>query len=1101
MQLPAPMKHYIITLCFILSLLTTHSQFIRYVTQSGAGTKTGLSWANAADSSQVQLMMNQLAPSGGQLWIAAGTYLPTAPPPGCNNCTGIVRRYTFTLKESVNVYGGFAGGETLLSQANPALNKTIWSGNCGSLTDSTDNSVHIAVATAVFDGVIVSGITFSGAYAGNIGNISLANDGGGLAVVSGKVELQDCVFENNVALGYGSAVVSQTGSLKMRRCLIQNNKQLNGAVAGTTYGTFYIDSCRFLNNTTYGDTGLGGALYTKDASLINDCVFEGNSVRNGKGGALFVANTVSYIKRCVFANNTASQGGGIATMTAVNTGEVKITMHNSVFYSNTAAKGGAIAANSDADVEGYNLTVYGNVADSGSWCYSTGYGSGRFYNSIGAGNIGTEKAGPGILGNNLLQYTLFNNVLGTPSFTDAANPKGADGVWMTADDGLMLECGSPGQDLVTSLTDTNSLDITGISRPQGEYKDMGAYEKIPTGIYPAIDSIVQLGIICSGGTGNFSVAFTNAGSNYTYAWKVNNSSVNGNQNTLTATIPYNVPVTYSLTSPDYCAGSHTVSTTRLASMLVTVTPVAYISVPNNATVCDTDVTLRFTAGLVNNVNPIAYKWYNNGMPVGTDTSVYYALGYQFGDSIYCVITTDRPCVTTATVFSNKIGIRQRTLPVFDTIADVATMSGNSAAFVARLLTNNGPYTYRWQVNNGNGFTDAGSGVITYVTSTLTIPVATQNMDGYTYRCIVVDTCGHTDTTNIGTLHIISSLIVIPPVDTIGCGLVSIAVVTNNSCPDMEYKWERQVNGVFSGNQLSFNYSPTYQAACNYYYRCIVSCEGGNRDTTEPVYVQCQPTIYIAQEPASLIVCQGQTARFAIAATGYNNTYQWRTDFGNLFVDGVDSNGQIISGSTTDTLTIRNAQPLSTTDNEMLVYCRITDGCERSIVHNAKTMMVNDSMLVEFFLAPSICLQQNVLPLNGGIPYGGSYSGPGVSNSNFYPGTAGIGQHTLTYSYNTHNSCTMNIEKVIEVTACSGIEDNDNKPDVVVYPNPANQYLTIATSRAGYSISVYNTSGSLLSNSIMNSTTTTLDIENLVSGVYFIELSGNGHTTRKKFVKL
>src|SRR5690606_875246 len=132
----------------------------------------------------------------------------------------------------------------------------------------------------------------------------------------------------------------------------------------------------------------------------------------------------------------------IATISANGQSIVELIVTNSVFYNNTATKGGAMASFSDTDIYGYHLTVCNNTDDSGSWCYSKVYGGGRFYNSIGASNIGPEKTGPGIFSNNLLQYTMANNLLGTATFANAANPKGADGIWMTADDGFMLACAS-----------------------------------------------------------------------------------------------------------------------------------------------------------------------------------------------------------------------------------------------------------------------------------------------------------------------------------------------------------------------------------------------------------------------------------------------------------------------------------------------------------------------------------------------------------------------------------------------------------------------------------------------------------------------------------
>jgi hypothetical protein len=46
------------------------------------------------------------AVSGDQIWVAMGTYTPT---------TGTNQSVSFLLKNGVAIYGGFAGGETALS--------------------------------------------------------------------------------------------------------------------------------------------------------------------------------------------------------------------------------------------------------------------------------------------------------------------------------------------------------------------------------------------------------------------------------------------------------------------------------------------------------------------------------------------------------------------------------------------------------------------------------------------------------------------------------------------------------------------------------------------------------------------------------------------------------------------------------------------------------------------------------------------------------------------------------------------------------------------------------------------------------------------------
>jgi hypothetical protein len=51
----------------------------------------------------------------------------------------------------------------------------------------------------------------------------------------------------------------------------------------------------------------------------------------------------------------------------------------------------------------------------------------------------------------------------------------------------------------------------------------------------------------------------------------------------------------------------------------------------------------------------------------------------------------------------------------------------------------------------------------------------------------------------------------------------------------------------------------------------------------------------------------------------------------------------------------------------------------------------------------------------GYPAGGTYSGPGVSGSNFNPSAAGVGTHSLTYTFTDPVGCTNSITRYITVT--------------------------------------------------------------------------------------
>lgn len=63
---------------------------------------------------------------------------------------------------------------------------------------------------------------------------------------------------------------------------------------------------------------------------------------------------------------------------------------------------------------------------------------------------------------------------------------------------------------------------------------------------------------------------------------------------------------------------------------------------------------------------------------------------------------------------------------------------------------------------------------------------------------------------------------------------------------------------------------------------------------------------------------------------------------------------------------------------------------------------------------AVCVNSNPLVLNTGSPSGGTYSGTAVSGTNFVPSVAGVGSHTITYTYTDSHNCTGTASQTIEV---------------------------------------------------------------------------------------
>ncbi|MFC2111493.1 BNR-repeat neuraminidase N-terminal domain-containing protein, partial [Bacteroidota bacterium] len=78
-----------------------------------------------------------------------------------------------------------------------------------------------------------------------------------------------------------------------------------------------------------------------------------------------------------------------------------------------------------------------------------------------------------------------------------------------------------------------------------------------------------------------------------------------------------------------------------------------------------------------------------------------------------------------------------------------------------------------------------------------------------------------------------------------------------------------------------------------------------------------------------------------------------------------------------------------------------NGCTNSQTHS---ITVNPMPVVSFSgLANSYCLNASMVALSG-VPVGGTFSGPGISGTNFSPLTAGVGSHNIIYTYTSAQGC-------------------------------------------------------------------------------------------------
>jgi predicted outer membrane repeat protein len=309
----------------------------------------GTTWALAFETVQeaIDAAAANVAADGGEgaacdVWVAAGTYLPTRTAAGERLVTS-PKDLTILLKSGVGLYGGFAGAETALDQRDPAANLTTLSGDTGTPGNSGDNSTHVVTGAT---GATLDGFTVTGGSAVASGYFDMDSScGGGLFNNGASPTVNGCVFTGNEAEN-GGAICNEWGSSPaITNTTFAANDGYDGGAIYTYASAPTLTGCAFTDNTA----SYGGAVYIQSDSTttITDCDFEGNTA-SSNGGAVYVSGASPALTGCAFTGNTANNGGAVYVSNGYNDNTAP-TLTDCVFTENTARIGaGVYNSNSDS---------------------------------------------------------------------------------------------------------------------------------------------------------------------------------------------------------------------------------------------------------------------------------------------------------------------------------------------------------------------------------------------------------------------------------------------------------------------------------------------------------------------------------------------------------------------------------------------------------------------------------------------------------------------------------------------------------------------------------------------------------------------------------
>jgi hypothetical protein len=310
---------------------------------------------------------------------------------------------------------------------------------------------------------------------------------------------------------------------------------------------------------------------------------------------------------------------------------------------------------------------------------------------------------------------------------------------------------------------------------------------------------------------------------------------------------------------------------------------------------------------------------------------------------------------------------------------------------------------------------------------------------------------------------------VPVVATISGSGANISVNSVSVCPGTQAVLTASGGTAYSWNTGSSNASISITPTHTTTYTVTGNVPGcaGSTAATGTVTVYIPPVVSIS--PTSVAVCAGSTA--VLGATGAT-TYSWST------------------GSVAISITVPSLAATYTLTGTDL------HGCSAVATVN---VTVNALPSITFSLASdTVCINHQSITLNGN-PAGGVYSGRGISGNTFSPTGQNLGLDTLTYVYTSGNGCSKSKSIIVQIDGCTGIATYD-VPQILIYPNPASDYLIFKNFGNSLLVKIYDAEGKLVLEEMGKASDEwSIHTAHLAQGLYQIRMTSDGKMSSSPLV--
>ena len=254
---------------------------------------------------------------------------------------------TFALTNSVHLYGGFVGTETVRTERDPMQNVTVLSGDIDG-NDLNGDGNNIAETAVQLQGDNALHVVSTAAMGSGQATLD------GFTITAGQAD-QPAVSHGTIG---GGIWITGTASIKMNQVRVAgNHADLYGG------GLYCQHPLQVTGATFQGNRAAhGGAVYAGCDLFLRNVALQGNEATSDGGGLLIATSTVGHLSNVVLSGNAAGGDGGAIAITASG----RLTLTHASFNGNVATgNGGALHLTAGAIVTGENSILWGNGDSSG----------------------------------------------------------------------------------------------------------------------------------------------------------------------------------------------------------------------------------------------------------------------------------------------------------------------------------------------------------------------------------------------------------------------------------------------------------------------------------------------------------------------------------------------------------------------------------------------------------------------------------------------------------------------------------------------------------------------------------------------------------------